>query len=388
MDNVYLDNVSTTPVDPAVLEEVFGCMKSVYGNAGSQHAAGVFAKKILDRSRKTIAEFVNCKPAEIVFTSGGTESNNIAILGAAAALAKKMAYSKMHMVTTAIEHSSVIESFKKLESLGVSVDYILPDEKGEVSAETVLKKLRPNTVLVSVHYANNEIGIIEPIHKISKILKSEKSKTKPVFHVDACQAPLYLDVNKETLGADIISFDGHKIYGPKGIGCLYISSRFHLTPIIFGGGQEKSLRPGTENVPLIAGLAKSFALAAARRKKDEIKVGDLKKYFLERIRKNIPEAVINSTLDNGLPNVVNVSLPGIDADLAVIRLSAKGIYCSSKSACRGGQTGSYVIAALGKELYKKSSLRFSFSRYTKKTELDYVIRILVDLYQTGFLNSA
>ncbi len=388
MKNVYLDNVSTTPVDPAVLKEVFWCMKNVYGNAGSQHAAGVFAKKTLDKSRETIAGVVNCKPAEIIFTSGGTESNNIAILGVAASLAKKLSYPEMHMITTAIEHSSVIESFKHLESLGVSVDYVLPNEEGEVFAENVFKKIRPNTVLVSIHYANNEIGVIEPIHKISKILKLAGNKIRPIFHVDACQAPLYLDVNKETLGADIISFDGHKIYGPKGVGCLYISSRINLAPIIFGGGQEKSLRSGTENVPLIAGLAESFILAAARRKKDKIKVGNLKKHFLEQIRKNIPEAIMNSSLDNGLPNIANISLPGINADLAVIRLSAKGIYCSSKSACRGSQEGSYVIAALGKQLYGKSSLRFSFVRNTKKTELDYAIRVLTELYKSGFLNSA
>ncbi len=394
---IYMDYASTTPLDPKVLKAMLPYFGEKFGNPSSIHTEGVEAKKALEAARKSVGLILNARANEMIFTGGGTESNNLAIFGAVRALEKSgVPISKMHFVTTVIEHSSVLECFRELEARGARVTYVPVESNGIVDPRKIAAALRPETVLVSVGYANNEIGTIQPVPKIARGIrnfrdgKTQSTKTKfqtnsksqfsnfqtPIFHSDASQAPLYLDCSVERLGVDLLTLDGHKMYGPKGIGVLYVRRSVRLAPMLFGGGQERGLRSTTENVPLIVGFAKALEMAAASRVKESVRLTKLRDFCHSNILQNVgmTKMIINGDMKERLPNNINISIPNLDTEFALLQLDAAGIACSTKSSCLGSEGGSYVVRALGGgESRAVSTLRFSFGRGTTKKDVDFLL---------------
>lgn len=392
---VYFDYAATTPLDPRVFEAMepfFGHTTSrekiVWGNPGSIHGAGVFAKNAVLRARSNAAKTLNAHPDEIIFTSGGTESNNLALLGIVKKAIKERKNKKdVHIIVSEIEHASILDVSRALEKDGVSVSLLRVDKNGFVDFSLLKKLLRNETVLVSVMYANNEIGTIEPIRKIAEILKNFRARKKgisvslyPLFHSDASQAPLYLNVSPEYLGVDALTIDGQKIYGPKGIGVLYKRRGVPLEPVFYGGGQEFRLRPGTENVPGIVGFAKALSIAVSERERETKRLLKLRDYFIGEVLKTFPQVRLNGDARVRVANNANFSFLGINSTRLVLELDARGIAVSSKSACLNEEEGSYVISALrkGRE-YGKSSVRFTFGRKTDKKDLEYAVKILREI---------
>ncbi len=412
---IYLDNSATTPVRPEVVLAMKPYWADYFGNAGSITKIGVKAKQVLENSRRRVGEILKARPSEIIFTASGTESNNLAILGVVNNLKKNgLKISDLHFITSNIEHSSVLECFKEIEKRGGKVDYLEVNDKGLINIKDLRKMIQPNTILVSIGYANSEIGTIQPIKDIAKeirhIRKSRQGQTLnpqkgltlatnfPFFHTDASQAGLYLNLNTLELGVDLLTLDAQKIYGPKGVGILFIKTSVQISPILFGGGQESGLRSGTENVPLIVGMSKALELARGsashplakgrvgerlgevEKKAEKIKI--LRNYFWQKIQAGIPTAVLNGDLENRLPNNLNISIPGIDPEFTVLCLDEVGIVCSTKSACNHKEEGSVVVHNLYKNLdfesqiLSKSTLRFSLGEDITKKDIDYVVNNL------------
>ena len=382
---IFLDHASTTPIAPEVDKTMRSHKIVQFANPSALYTEALEAKKLLNGSRERIARILNCRKNDIVFTSGGTEGNNLALLGVfEAQLGHRM--SKLgnfapHFVTTIIEHPSVLEVFKEIERRGGKVTYIPVDEKGMVNPNSIRAALKKNTVLVSVMYANNEIGTIQPIKEISKIIQEYRRKIKrqnstwPYFHTDSCQVPLYLSVDCLKLGVDMMTLDGIKIYGPRGSGILYVKSGVETMPIVFGGGQEKGLRSGTENIPAFAGFAKALEMADEMRERESERLKIIRDYAITEILKNFPKASLNGSADERLPNNVNICFPGLNAEFAVISLDVLGVCASYSSSCRTlkEDSSSYVVESLGKTECKESSLRFTLGRDSKKGDIDYLI---------------
>jgi cysteine desulfurase len=368
--DIYLDHASTTPLDPRVLKVMLPYLKEKIGNPGSIHKKGVEAKKTVLRARKEVAALFSTQPDEIVFTSGGTESNNLAILGLIRSLVKTgRPLKKMHVISSVIEHSSVLEPLRALERDGLALDLIKVDGEGRIDLPELKKRIRPETVLVSIMYANNETGTIEPVREVAKLLRhAEKNMKfligrKPFFHIDASQTPLYLDMHVDRLGADLITIDAQKMYGPKGIGALFVRRDIALEPIIYGGGQERKLRGGTENVPSIVGLGEAARLASLEREEESKRLTKLREYIFSEMTKLFPQVVRNGDPVQTLPNVLNVSLPKIDTEFLTLQLDAQGFALSTKSTCMRDEDDSYVIKSLGGSLWRsKQSLRISLGR--------------------------
>lgn len=386
-NRLYFDAAATTPVDERVFAAMEPLFSKMFGNQGSIHAEGVVAKKEVERARKTCADVLHAHSDEIVFTSGGTESNNMAIMGIVAGVLKNNGddYGKIHIVTSTIEHASVLEVCRMLEEKGARVIYVPVDESGRIVMSEMKKAVTPQTTFVSIMFANNEIGTLQPIAGIAKhIRKVRKERTEknsyPYFHIDAAQVPLWREVYVEKLGVDLVSIDAHKIYGPKGIGLLYVRRGTQLSPLLLGGAQEGGMRAGTEPVPLIVGLAKALELAEAERVSNIEHMTALRAYFIERLRAVLPDTEFNSSIEGGLPNIVNTSLPGFDSDFLVISLDERGIACASRSACHSNDDSSYVVAALGKgEAVAASSLRFSMLKDATKEDVDRVVSAVVEI---------
>ncbi|MBI2109474.1 MAG: cysteine desulfurase [Parcubacteria group bacterium] len=378
---IYLDNASTTPLDPRVLMAMNPFLIEHFGNPGSIHKEGVLAKNAVIKARNTIAGILGGHSDEIIFTSGGTEANNFAIMGVIErARAEGIEFKNMHIVTSAIEHSSVKDVCEHVQKFGVSVSYISVDEKGIVDTKELQNALRTETILVSVIYVNNEIGTIEPIHEISKIIRAfnKKQSTQILFHTDASQAPAYLDITVSKLGADLLTFDSQKIYGPKGIGMLYKKRGISLVPLFFGGGQEFGMRPGTENVPGIIGFAEALKLVTEERESEVERLTALRDYFIKHILKHVKGAELNGDTHKRVANNINVSFPGVESEWVVLQLDAAGIAAGSKSACLlNDEKESYVVSALGKsDAHARSSVRFTLGKSTTKNDVDYTIGIL------------
>jgi cysteine desulfurase len=406
---IYLDNASTTPIDPRVLKEVVFHLKNTAGNAGSIHEEGVAAKKVLEESRRKTASFLRAHPDEIVFTSGGTESNNLAILGVVNSFEEKRSdlirrggqersdLVHVHAITTAVEHSSVLECFRELEKRGVKVTYLPVSSEGIIDLSVLKKSLRPETFLVSIQYANNEIGAIQPIREISKMLRNFRNQRSkfyvprftnyPILHTDVSQAACYLDCNVEWLGVDLLTLDGHKVYGPKGIGALYVRRGTPISPIIFGGGQEKNLRPGTENVPLIAGLAKALEICAAERDKESLRLTKLRDLMYSNLPRQIgmTKMILNGDLKSRLPNNLNFSIKEVDTEFLTLQLDTKGIAVSTKSACLGESGSSYVVKAITKDVKEswraRRPLRITLGRWTKKADCQKLVLALREIFK-------
>jgi len=391
MRKIYLDYAATTYIDPRALQKMKPYLTKAYGNASSLYSLGREAKAAIEKSREDIAKILGASSGEIVFTGSGTESANLAIFGIARAYRD---YGN-HLIVSKIEHKAVLESAKKLEKEGFRVTYLNVDSQGIVKLNELKKALNKKTILVSIMYANNEIGTIQPISKIAEIIsnfrkQSAKRKAQsvrdsrfaicdlPVLHTDACQAAGSLSLKIRELGVDLLTLNGSKIYGPKGVGCLYVNKDYKIEPLIVGGNQESGLRAGTENTALIAGFSEALKLAEKLKKRENRRLKTLRDYFIKKVLKIIPGSRLNGHTRKRLPNNINLSFAGIEGESLVLRLDQYGISGSTGSACTSQDLApSHVLLAIGlpAEL-AHGSLRLSLGRKTAKRDLDYVLEIL------------
>ena len=372
---VYFDNSATTKVFDCVRDIVVKTMTEDYGNPSAKHKKGMEAEQYVRRAAAQIAKTLKVHEKEILFTSGGTESNNMALIGTAMANHR----AGKHLITTRIEHASVYNPMAWLEQQGFEVTYLGVDEQGHISLEELRKAIRPDTILVSVMHVNNEIGAIEPVEEIGAMLHEVNPSI--LFHVDAIQSYGKLQIRPKKAQIDLLSASGHKIHGPKGVGFLYIDQRVKIHPLIYGGGQQRDLRSGTENVPGIAGLgAAAEEIYRNHEEKMERLIG-LKDYFISLIGE-IPEAVVNSLPGKeGAPQIVSVSFSGVRSEVLLHALEDKGIYVSSGSACSSNHpaiSGTLKAVGVKRELLD-STLRFSFGMFNTREEADYTIDMLKEL---------
>ena len=367
---VYLDNSATTAVDSEVLKEMLPYFQEVYGNPSSLHSFGRQALKAVDNAREKIAELINAKPNEIYFTSGGSESDNWALKGAIKASKLK----KKHIITTKIEHPAILETCEQLEKDGVEITYVGVDSNGQVSVEDIKNAVRDDTVIISVMFANNEMGAIQPIAEIGEFCREEGI----LFHTDAVQAMDSQDIDVRAMNIDMLSMSAHKFHGPKGIGVLYIRSGVRIDRLIAGGHQERKGRAGTTDTPLIVGMAKALELAKEQREENNARIKGLRDAFMERVLKEIPFTYLNGGLEHRLPNNLNLSFAYVEGESILMCLDLEGIAVSSGSACSSGSLEpSHVILALGvKEELAHSSIRFSLGKDTTQEEMDYTFEVL------------
>lgn len=367
---IYLDNCSTTLPREEVIDLMTKSLKEDFANPSSLHSLGLKSEKKIRSSRETIAEFLNVHRDEIYFTSGGTESNNIAVQS----MVKKMENRGKHIISTRIEHPSVLNTIKHYEEEGFEVSYLDVDSKGQISLEDFAKHLREDTILVSIMHVNNEIGSIEPIEKIRDILKEKNSQA--LFHVDGVQGFGKVDISLKDYGIDAYSFSGHKIYGPKGVGGLYIDRNAKLSPIIYGGNQEMGLRSGTENLNAIIGLGEATRLIRENFKEEREYAQILKEYMVEKINENIDDIRVNTSLDEtSSPYILNISIKNIRAEVLLHYLEMEEIYISTSSACSSrGTDKSHVLKAIGlDDNYIEGTIRICFSHDIRRQDLDYTI---------------
>lgn len=387
---IYFDNAGSTPLDKSVLKEMFFYESNLYANPSAVYDEGVRAKNIIEESRKSIAKEINAHFDEIIFTGSGTESDALAIIGTVKNYEldlknKKLKYKIPHIIISEIEHPAVLDNCLMLEREGrAEVTYLEVDEEGIVDLIQLENSLKENTILVSIMYANNEIGVIEPLDQIAKIIRKHRKDKKtfyPLFHTDACQAMNYLSTeNVEKLGVDLMTFNSSKIYGPKGIGALYKKRNIKLIPLYEGGGQEFGLRSGTENISSIVGFKKALIITNRLKNKESKRLTIIRDYGVKKIlslpSNTIYNIVFNGSLKNRLPNNINFSILGIPSELVVIELSSKGICVSEKSACQSKNLEeSYVINAIRKNNKDNNnkeygSLRISLGRCNKKSDID------------------
>ncbi|MDN4607101.1 cysteine desulfurase family protein [Sporosarcina highlanderae] len=352
---IYLDHAATTPIHPEVNAAYMRAMDTVFGNPSSIHSFGRNSRKLLDDSRKVIAEALHAEPTEIIFTSGGTEADNVALFGTANSLIEK----GNHIITTAIEHHAVLNSCKELEKNGFQVTYLPVDENGKVHVAQVADALTEKTILVSIMYGNNEIGTIQPIKEIGELLKGHQA----VFHTDAVQAFGVVELDVNELNVDLLSASAHKLNGPKGVGLLYQRKGLQTNPLLFGGEQERKRRAGTENVPAIAGFAEAVKIAQKEMAKNRIKYASFEKILMETFEQNEVAFEVNAGGAERLPHVINISFPGTDIESLLVNMDMAGIAVSSGSACTAGSLEpSHVLSAIcGSETSKlRNSVRFSF----------------------------
>lgn len=393
---IYLDYAATTPVDSGVLRVMQPFWQNFYGNPSSLYGLGQQAKTAIENSREKIAGVLNCRPGEIIFTAGGTESVNLAIFGLVRAYLKKTKKNprlpKPHIITSKIEHHAVLNAFKALEQEGVQITMIGVDAEGFFDREELFSAIRPGTILISLIWANNEIGTIQKIseisHQLAKINQDRQQKNLPavVLHTDGCQASGALDLNLAKLGADLVSLNASKIYGPKQTGLLFKKTGLEILPLVYGGGQESDLRSGTENVPSIVGFAYALELAQKSREKENRRLRQLRNYFGAKLLKAIPQAVLNgpdleqdsNQNQRRLPNNLNFSLAGIEGETLMLYLDPYNIAVATGSACAtAGTDPSHVILALGRSSdLAAGTIRITFGRSTQKKDLDYVLKIL------------
>ena len=366
----YLDYNSTTPVDPEVLAAMLPFLAENFGNASSIHSPGQAARGAVDRARESVAALLGAKAGEIVFTSGGTEADNLALFGLVFALKT----AQKHVITTAIEHHAVLNSCQELERQGIDVTFVPVGRDGIADPEDIRRALRPETVLISVMYANNELGTIQPVEEIGRIA----AEADVYFHCDAVQAAgkLPLDVNR--VGADLLSISAHKIYGPKGAGALYVRAGTPLAPQFHGGHHERDRRPGTENVPGIVGLGKAAELARVNVASEAKRVAELRDRLEESLLAAIPSIRVNGGAGHRVANTSNLAFSGAGGEALVIALDLQGIACSTGAACSSGAIEpSHVLLAIGLSADDaRSSLRFSLGRHTTPEEIDYARSVI------------
>ncbi len=370
----YLDNAATTRVFPEVREMMVHVMEEDFGNPSSKHTKGIAAENYIKEAKETICTQLKCKPKEIIFTSGGTESNNMAFIGTA--IANRRA--GKHVITTRIEHASVHEPMAYLEEMGYDVTYLPVDSTGRVSVEELENAIREDTFLISIMYVNNEVGSVQPIEQIGQMLK--KKHPQILFHVDAIQAFGKYKIVPKKLGVDMMSVSGHKIHGPKGSGFLYVNEKVKIRPILFGGGQQDGMRSGTENVPAIAGLGVAVKEIYTGHLEKRAKLYELKKRLIAGLQ-DVDGVTINALIDpieETAPHIVSVSFANTRSEVMLHALAQKGVFVSSGSACSSNHPElSGTLQAIGvKSELLDSTLRFSFSVMTTSEEIDYAIEVV------------
>ena len=365
---IYLDNNASTPVDPEVSDAIFSCVKRDFGNPSSVHVQGRRAKEVIETSRKHISDLLECSQKEIFFTSGGTESNNLALLGTG------MLHQTGHIITSSIEHPSVFNTVRHLESRGFEVTYIDADSTGAVRPEEISKAVRKNTILISIMHSNNETGVLQPIEDIGALAK----KHAIPFHVDAAQSigKSYFTLRNSSI--DMLTVVPHKFYGPKGVGALYIRSGCNVLPLMFGADHEMGLRPGTENVPGIAGFAKACQLSMDDLKLRVSHTSHLRELLFQKLLYEIPDIVLNGHMTNRLPNTLNICIPGISSDDLVNTLNDQ-VAISSGSSCHSGkQIPSRVLKSMGlSDQEALSSIRLSVGKDNTEDEIQNAAEIII-----------
>jgi len=370
MNRIYLDYAATTPMRPEVVDAMEPFFNDSFGNPSSIHTYGQQAKAALDNARDIIANGIGADSSEVTFTSGGTEADNLALIGVMMANRDK----GNHLITTQIEHDAILNSAKFLELIGMRATYLPVDKYGQVSAQQVAEAIEPDTVLVSVMHANNEVGTIQPIEAISAVTK-EKGV---LLHTDCVQTFGQLPVNVDRLGADLISLSSHKIYGPKGIGALYIRNGVSIQPVLHGGGQERAKRSGTENVPAIVGFGEAARILFNVRESESKRLTTLRDLIRFEIERRIPNVKLNGHPTDRLPNNVNYSFAGVEGQALLLNLDLAGIAASSGSACSAGSVEpSHVLKALNlPDFYIRSALRLSLGRLTREADISEVLEVL------------
>lgn len=374
---IYLDNHATTPVDPRVCEAMKKYFNECYGNAGSaNHSYGWDAEDAVSKARKQVADAIGAKPKEIIFTSGATESLNLAILGVMLNDPSQTA----HFITSNAEHKATLTITEALQEMGYPVTVLPVDRYGQIHPQQIIEAITPKTALISLIFANNEVGTINPMTEIGQIA-NEKGI---FFHADAAQAVGKIPIDVEKIGLHLLSLSGHKIYGPKGVGALYFKAkdpRVRLKPVMFGADQERGIRPGTLNVPGIVGLGKACEIANLEIESEASHQRQLRDRMWQEIRRRIPDAVLNGHPEERLPNNLNISIPGVHVDLMMARM--QGLAVSSSSACSSGSVKtSHVLAACGvSDELAKSTLRFGLGRFTTEADIDGALNILFNAYE-------
>jgi cysteine desulfurase len=379
---VYLDHAATTPIDPKVQEAMMPYVQEHYGNPSSFHMLGKRVKDAIDQARSSVANILGARPDEVVFTSGGTESDNLAVLG----IARKHQEIGRHIVSAKTEHPAVLEALEQLEKEGFEVTYVPVDQTGSITMQSVMNVLREDTILVTLMYANNEIGTIHPIAQIGNAIQKyrlEKKSSFPLFHTDACQASGALELDVQKIHVDLMTINASKIYGPKGVGALYVKRGLKLTPLQFGGTQQRGLRAGTENVIGIIALANALELAQDGSAEESKRLVELRDYFIEKILSTIPKTRLNGHKSDRLPNNINISFMDIEGEALLLYLDAAGVYASTGSACTSASLDpSHVILAMNLPYeVAHGSIRFTLGRSTTKEDLDYVLEVLPGLVE-------
>ena len=371
MNTIYFDNSATTRIKTEVLYDMMPFLTTEYGNASSLYSIGRNAKKAIEKARKQVAELLNCKPDEILFTSGGSESDNLALKGFAYANIQK----GNHIITSKIEHRAILETCQNLKKQGFEISYIDVNEDGIIKLEELQKAIKPTTILISIMSANNEIGTIQPIENIAQIAHLHNI----AFHTDAVQAIGNMNIDVTRMKIDMLSLSGHKIGAPKGIGALYVKEGIQLEKIINGGHQEKDKRAGTENVAGIVGLGKACEIANKNMNTHINNLTKLRDYYINRLQKEMPDKIrINGTMENRLPGNANISFEGIPSSELIFKLDEKGICVSGGSACSSGKINpSHVLKAINvPEKYLNSAIRTTFGDNNTFEQIDYFIECL------------
>lgn len=373
---IYLDYAAATPMDDQVLAAMQPYFVDNFYNPSAPYLAAAAVKADVEKARETIAHWLGARPSTITFTAGGTEANNLALFGAVSK------YPGTHIVSSALEHESILRPLDSLKSKGWNYTLVTPKADGIVDPASVAKSITNRTVLVSVMYANNEIGTVQPLKDIAAALTAERADRKKtgnvlplLLHTDACQAAAYLDLHVARLGVDLMTINGGKIYGPKQSGVLYAGSRVTLEPIIFGGGQERGLRSGTENVAGAIGLAKALDVVQSRRQVERTRLSELQDIFMKELESRIPSVIINGSLHKRLPNNVHVTIPNTDNERLVFALDTAGIQCAAGSACSASKAeASHVLKALGlSDDTARASLRFTMGANTTEKAIRHTV---------------
>lgn len=375
--SIYVDYAASTPLDERVLQTMKPYFTDNFGNSSSFHKIGMHAKEALDSARKSVATSLGARPQEIIFTSGGTEADNLAILG----FARKNKEAGNHIIVSAAEHKAILEPAIALKKEGFDVTILETDAFGMVSRELVLASMRPETILVSVIYGNNEVGTLNPIQKIGAGIRKYREAQKslyPVFHTDACQIAGTEEMNVQKINVDMMSVNGGKMSGPKGVGCLFARQGVKIEPLQYGGGQEQGRRPGTENVAAIVGFAEALHYAVQEGATEKQRLTDLRDYLVKGLKKSIPHIRLNGHPKERLANNVNLSFCDVEGEALLLYLDAEGIFASTGSACTSASLDpSHVILALGlPPEVAHSSLRMTLGRSTTKEDLDVIISVL------------
>lgn len=370
MHRIYLDNNATTSVDPAVLDAMLPYFSADFGNASSIHTFGQRARAAVETARDQVAALLNARPQEIIFTSGGTESDNHAIFGIVAASAAP----SRHVITTTIEHEAVLNACQALEKQGASVTYLPVSRDGLIDLDDLRKAIRPDTVLITVMHANNELGSVQPLAEIGRIA----TEADVYFHTDAVQSVGKISVDVKAFGLDLLSLSGHKFYAPKGIGALYVKGGTRVRPLLFGGHHQRGFRPGTENVAGIIGLGKAAEIARLSLAEDASRTAALRDRLEHSLLARIPDSHANACRAPRTPNTTNLTFPGIEGEALIISLDLKGLACSTGAACSSGAVEpSHVLTAIGLSAADaRSSIRFSLGRHTTEAEIAAALEIV------------